>query len=342
MTFNYNYLLRGFNAELFNDGHIDTTEFIFPITNEIIEKKQEVFHVLFNSKHRFCFYIPRQLTQSDLKYLNAEAIQNVLRLLFLPNYIRVNQQYIFFIEEASDKDQNFAIAKNDLFNEFKKHGANDIIVEALRSKCSSEGTSDEKTISLFDCELNNYLNRSGGDECFEALIKNFLVETNFYKKWIVPVANAEDCRKKMRLISKFENWVRSNHNFTAQLIEAYKREIKDRTALQSKNKSLKYKLENIQYALKLIRDESQNYISEVSRLRNEVDLLSRSRQISHFDTNEDVLSQLQDQLMREHNRANEILAWYRKEYEILPAWYKKFGHIVKVAMGKRTIKSLFK
>lgn len=35
------------------------------------------------------------------------------------------------------------------------------------------------------------------------------------------------------------------------------------------------------------------------------------------------------------------LKWYYHEYEILPLWYKKFGHILKVLMGKRSFKSLF-
>ncbi|WP_165758961.1 glycosyltransferase family 4 protein [Niastella yeongjuensis] len=34
--------------------------------------------------------------------------------------------------------------------------------------------------------------------------------------------------------------------------------------------------------------------------------------------------------------------WYYNEYEILPLWYKRLGHIIKVLTGKRSIKSLFK
>jgi hypothetical protein len=37
-----------------------------------------------------------------------------------------------------------------------------------------------------------------------------------------------------------------------------------------------------------------------------------------------------------------VLVFYRQEYEILPLWYKRFGHIIKVLMGKRTFKSLFR
>jgi hypothetical protein len=33
--------------------------------------------------------------------------------------------------------------------------------------------------------------------------------------------------------------------------------------------------------------------------------------------------------------------WYRNEYEILPLWYKRFGHIIKVITGKRSFRSLF-
>jgi len=37
----------------------------------------------------------------------------------------------------------------------------------------------------------------------------------------------------------------------------------------------------------------------------------------------------------------EVLNWYHKEYEALPLWYKRFGHIIKVIMGKRSFRSLF-
>lgn len=37
----------------------------------------------------------------------------------------------------------------------------------------------------------------------------------------------------------------------------------------------------------------------------------------------------------------ELLNFYKNEYEILPIWYKRFGHIVKVLTGKRTFRSLF-
>jgi hypothetical protein len=35
------------------------------------------------------------------------------------------------------------------------------------------------------------------------------------------------------------------------------------------------------------------------------------------------------------SKADEIQAWYNKEYEVLPHWYKRFGHFVKHAMPRR-------
>ena len=44
---------------------------------------------------------------------------------------------------------------------------------------------------------------------------------------------------------------------------------------------------------------------------------------------------------RYKRQIKELLRFYKNEYEILPTWYKRFGHIVKVIAGKRTFRSLF-
>lgn len=40
-------------------------------------------------------------------------------------------------------------------------------------------------------------------------------------------------------------------------------------------------------------------------------------------------------------KIDEIAEFYNNEYEILPLWYKRFGHIIKVLSGKRSFRSLF-
>ena len=47
-------------------------------------------------------------------------------------------------------------------------------------------------------------------------------------------------------------------------------------------------------------------------------------------------------ILRSDHSTKELQKYYDHEYEILPAWYKRFGHILKVITGKRTFRSLFR
>ncbi|HTI10179.1 MAG TPA: hypothetical protein VL832_16540 [Puia sp.] len=47
-------------------------------------------------------------------------------------------------------------------------------------------------------------------------------------------------------------------------------------------------------------------------------------------------------VLRSDHAANELQEYYTREYEILPLWFKRVGHIVKVFTGKRTLRSLFR
>jgi hypothetical protein len=44
---------------------------------------------------------------------------------------------------------------------------------------------------------------------------------------------------------------------------------------------------------------------------------------------------------RYKRQITELMNFYKNEYEILPLWYKRLGHTLKVIMGKRTFRSLF-
>jgi hypothetical protein len=47
------------------------------------------------------------------------------------------------------------------------------------------------------------------------------------------------------------------------------------------------------------------------------------------------------EILSSSHEAKTLQLYYDKEYEILPLWYKQFGHIIKVIMGKRSFRSLF-
>lgn len=42
-------------------------------------------------------------------------------------------------------------------------------------------------------------------------------------------------------------------------------------------------------------------------------------------------------LLKDSSETNKILQFYHTQYEILPLWYKRFGHLIKIIMGKRKL-----
>ncbi len=46
-------------------------------------------------------------------------------------------------------------------------------------------------------------------------------------------------------------------------------------------------------------------------------------------------------IIKSKDESLKILKFYENEYEILPLWYKRLGHVLKVIMGKRSFRSLF-
>lgn len=60
------------------------------------------------------------------------------------------------------------------------------------------------------------------------------------------------------------------------------------------------------------------------------------------NANEDLLNQKQYvELIRQYDEANKINQFYYNEYEVLPLWYKRMGHVIKVLTGKRSFRSLY-
>ncbi|MFC0773725.1 hypothetical protein [Terrimonas alba] len=49
-----------------------------------------------------------------------------------------------------------------------------------------------------------------------------------------------------------------------------------------------------------------------------------------------------NEILRSDHSTKDLQLYYNKEYEILPLWYKRFGHILKALTGKRTFRSLFR
>lgn len=48
-----------------------------------------------------------------------------------------------------------------------------------------------------------------------------------------------------------------------------------------------------------------------------------------------------NRILRSSSQATALQNYYNNEYEVLPLWYKRLGHLIKVFTGKRTFRSLF-
>jgi hypothetical protein len=48
-----------------------------------------------------------------------------------------------------------------------------------------------------------------------------------------------------------------------------------------------------------------------------------------------------NQILRSSSQATALQNYYNNEYEVLPMWFKRLGHVVKALMGKRSFKSLY-
>ncbi len=44
-------------------------------------------------------------------------------------------------------------------------------------------------------------------------------------------------------------------------------------------------------------------------------------------------------ILRNEREMERIIEFYHREYEVLPLWYKRFGHLIKLLIGKRSIRS---
>jgi hypothetical protein len=73
-------------------------------------------------------------------------------------------------------------------------------------------------------------------------------------------------------------------------------------------------------------------------LREQADQFDRKR--SQWEAEEKILKELLE-LSGRRDELSEVLQFYHREYEVLPLWYKRIGHLLKVIMGKRTLASLF-
>jgi hypothetical protein len=221
------------------------------------------------------------LTLDIQEATNEESIKFITSFLFLPSYLRVEQQPII----------NLAGASQDLLG-----------------KTSSE--------------LSAYLSSQG----FNPVIINQLVtpverpETNSCCLFTSPA----------ELVKYYKEILQSDQSYNNSLFfYAHSPEVFVETisSLQQAENDFK---ENFPGVYTLINNNRM--------LEKEMNVL---RIKMEYTENELSHQKQYNEILRSEHSTKELQKYYDHEYEILPKWYKRFGHILKVITGKRTFRSLF-
>ena len=84
-------------------------------------------------------------------------------------------------------------------------------------------------------------------------------------------------------------------------------------------------------SLFMLQQQNRQLLKQVQQLEQLCQAAQQeiSNQVSH------------NQILRSASQATALQNYYNNEYEVLPLWYKRVGHIIKAFMGKRSFKSLF-
>lgn len=128
-------------------------------------------------------------------------------------------------------------------------------------------------------------------------------------------------------ISMYSNWLREKRYSSRYLVIRSGNVTKD--------------LNHIQEIEKQFEKEFPEVYNQLKEIRQLQESLQETQQVLKYTA-----IQLKDQktyldLFRQQDEANKINQFYYNEYEVLPLWYKRLGHVIKVLTGKRSLRSLY-
>lgn len=214
--------------------------------------------------------------------LVAENIRFITSFLFLPFYLKIDEQLI--INLSGNSQELLDETTSALATYFSSQGINNVVINQLTTRVDQH---EAKSYYLFTSpnELENYYKEVlKNDSCYNTSIFFYTPSIAGINPPLSLLQAAEDELKQANpklyvLISK--------NNLLAQEIRGLKR--------------------------KLIYTETE---------------LGYQKQ--HND------------ILRSGHSTKELQDYYNSEYEVLPKWYKRLGHIIKVITGKRTFRSLFR
>ncbi len=185
---------------------------------------------------------------------------------------------------------------------------------------------------------------------FSVLFRTLVAENGMDKQIVIPVENEDDFNRKKCIIAHFEKWLLNNEKDYVALLSGFKKINDAYLRLEIDNKKLRFKLDNHDDYLKAVRKIADWHVNEYHRILREQQTMGQqygtSISANNLTNNPSMMYTSSEVLQKEleflKSNRDTILSWYENEYEVLPLWYKRFGHILKVMTGKRSFKSLYK
>lgn len=151
--------------------------------------------------------------------------------------------------------------------------------------------------------ISYFINSLNTDD--EGLIKDYedaILKIRDVKQSIFfPIASLDEISPLLLKLKKADSIMAAKHQTLMQLLSDYNKLYEDRRQLSFQNGIITQSLESLSMYSSDINEPGSFYKKKIA----------------------------------------DIVHFYKNEYEILPLWYKRLGHILKVITGKRTFRSLY-
>lgn len=329
MYFNYSFLLSDFYNTDFIPDLSGPSSIIVPVTKSLWEEKAFFFQKLYTTSTPFCF----GFFQSGLEWENAElsCVRDSLSLFFfLPNYVKKAGAYLLLSDLDARKDMN---VMRDLEQLLETQG----ITPLSKNYTVTNGDITKfNQYYYYNTDFIEAFDKGSPSIGFSALFKKLVAENGMNKQIVIAVKDEEDFQNKISLIQEFEGWVSNNERDYADLLSVFKGTNDAYLKLKVENDKLRFRLDNYSDYLKALRKIASRYVNQYHSVEGGQPIVEQpgtNVQPRTFNVNSSVHQEL-NSLRRSRE---EILQWYTKEYEVLPLWYKRFGHVIKMLTGKKKI-----
>lgn len=142
---------------------------------------------------------------------------------------------------------------------------------------------------------------SNDEDLFEHYENSLLKMTDFQEPILFHISSIEEIHTLLLKLNNVENILTTKHHQLIRLLSSYNKLYKERRQMSFQNGTLAQSLESLSKYSSDVNEPGSFYKKKIT----------------------------------------DIVDFYKNEYEILPLWYKRLGHILKVITGKRTFRSLF-